>query len=83
MAHFAQIDPDTNLVLRVITISNDVTHDDEGIEYEERGIKLCQQLYGANTIWKQTSYHGNFRGCYAGIYFLYDAERDEFMPPAT
>ena len=40
----------------------------------------------ANTLklegtWLQTSYHGNFRGTYAGIGYTYDADADVFVPP--
>jgi hypothetical protein len=31
--------------------------------------------------WKQTSYNNNFRGKYAGIGDIYDAELDEFVTP--
>lgn len=81
MAHFAQIDPATSVVLRVIAISNDVTYDEHGVEHEDWGIALCKQLYGANTVWVQTSYSGSFRGRYAGISFLYDKKADVFVPP--
>lgn len=81
MAHFAQVDPKTGLVFRVIAISNNVTYDENGVEHEDRGIALCKQLYGADTEWVQTSYNGSFRGHYAGIYFLYDRQRDVFVPP--
>lgn len=81
MAHFAQIDPATSVVLRVVAISNDVTYDEHGVEHEDRGIALCKQLYGAQTEWVQTSYSGSFRGRYAGISFLYDRQADVFVPP--
>ena len=65
MAHFAELDKD-NKVLRVIVISNDDTHNADGIEQEELGIAFCQSLFGEDTIWVQTSYNANIRGKYAG-----------------
>jgi hypothetical protein len=81
MAHFAQLDPATNVVIRVIVVSNDVLTDDEGTEHEELGVVLCQQLYGAGTKWIQTSYNGNFRRYYAGVGFRYSEEKDVFIRP--
>ena len=37
---------------------------------------------GNPSLWIQTSYTGSIRGCYAGIGFTYDADIDEFIPPA-
>jgi len=75
MAHFAQLDQ-SNTVLRVVVIDNA----DIG-ESEAAGIALCQQLYGAETQWKQTSYNGNFRKNYAGVGYKYDAKLNAFIPP--
>ena len=80
MAHFAELDSN-NKVIRVIVISNDETHDENGIEQEELGIKFCQSLYGPNTKWVQTSYNANFRNKYAGIGWFYDSEKDIFIEP--
>lgn len=79
MAHFAELDKD-NKVLRVIVISNDETHDAQGVEKEELGIAFCQKLFGENTRWVQTSYNGLLRGSFAGVGDTYDAELDEFVP---
>lgn len=81
MAHFAQINPINNIVLRVVVISNEVTHDDNGIENEDLGIAHCKKLFGDSTTWIQTSYNGSFRGCYAGVGYTYDPEFDAFIPP--
>ena len=70
MAHFAQLDSN-NVVLQVIVVSNDDTSDNNGVENENIGIGFCQQLLGADTNWKQTSYNGNMRGNYAGIGYTY------------
>ena len=79
MAHFAQLDQN-NIVTQVI-----VVHDNElldnGVESESKGIDFCKSLYGADTVWKQTSYDGTFRRNFAGIGFLYNQMRDAFIPP--
>jgi hypothetical protein len=80
MAHFAELDKN-NIVLRVIVVSNADTSDLSGVEREEIGVAFCKAHYGASTIWKQTSYNGNFRKNYAGIGYSYDASRDAFIAP--
>lgn len=80
MAHFAELDQN-NVVLRVIVVANKDTADSDGNEVEAIGVAFCQSLYGADTIWKQTSYHGNFRKNYASIGYTYDSVRDAFIPP--
>jgi len=82
MAHFAQLD-DNNLVTQVIVVDNSELEDSNGVEQEAIGITFCTNLFGADTVWKQTSYNGNFRKNYAGIGFTYDATRDAFIPPQT
>lgn len=78
MAHFAQLD--NNVVTRVIVISNsDIIED--GLESEEKGIEICKNLLGENTVWVQTSYNGTFRKRYAGIGYTYSNEYDAFIPP--
>ena len=86
MAHFAELDPTTNIVKRVIVVSNDVTYDDNNIEREDRGIALCKQLHGNHTEWVQTSYSGSFRRYFAGTGFTYNREADVFItscPPGV
>ena len=80
MAHFAEID-ENNVVLRVIVVHNNDTHDVDGVEDEALGQAFCTNLLGGN--WKQTSYNGNFRGRYAGIGYTYDAQLDEFIAPVV
>ena len=80
MAHFAELDSN-NVVKRVIVISNDNNVDSDGNEDESVGIAFCRSLYGANTNWKQTSYHENMRKRYAGKGCLYNAELDIFTDP--
>lgn len=80
MAHFAKLD-ENNIVLEVIVVNNDVVQNLPFPDSEPIGVAFCQSLFGADTIWKQTSYNGNFRGCYAGIGFLYDPVDDVFVNP--
>ena len=77
MAHFAQLD-ENNVVLQVIVVNNEDCQDDNGVEQESVGIAFCQALFGADTVWKQTSYNGNIRKNYAGIGGVYDSARDAF-----
>jgi hypothetical protein len=72
MAHFARIIDGT---VREVIVINNVELDDGGIESEAKGIAFCQSLFGADTVWVQTSYTGSpvggppktDRGKYAGI----------------
>lgn len=80
MAHFAQLDVN-NIVTEVIVVNNAVIDNLPFPESEPVGVEFCQSLYGANTIWKQTSYNGNFRKNYAAVGGTYDAEFDVFIPP--
>jgi len=79
MAHFAQLD-ENNKVLNVIVISNDFTHDENGIEQESLGVAYCKELFGQDTKWVQTSFNSNFRNKYAGIGDLYLEDRNAFVP---
>ena len=79
MAHFARIQD--NIVREVIVINNEVIIDSNGVEQEQLGIDFCKSLYGQDTEWVQTSYNGNFRGKYAGVGDMYDAENDIFKYP--
>jgi len=69
MAHFAEIDS-TNTVLRVIVVAD---------EHEANGAEWCNKLLGGT--WVQTSYNGRIRKQYAGIGFVYDAVKDQFVAP--
>lgn len=80
MAHFAQLD-ENNIVTKVIVVGNEDTSDADGFEVEEIGISFCKNLYGEDTIWKQTSYNHRLRFRYAGIGYMYDEELDAFIPP--
>ena len=70
MAHFARLDSD-NIVTDVIVI-NDADSGGGTLDTENTGITFCQNHVGDNSsVWKQTSYSGQFRGNYAGIGFTY------------
>jgi len=76
MAHFAQLD-ENNIVVQVI-VGVDEPHDGEAIYFQTTG-----------KVWKKTSYNTvggvhslggtPFRKNYAGIGFIYDAQRDAFI----
>jgi len=82
MASFAKLD-NNNIVLAVLSVSNEVIKDTNGVEQEVLGVQFLKSLYGQDTNWKQTSYNNNFRKNYAGIGFIYDETRDAFIPPKT
>ena len=69
MAHWAEID-ENNIVLRVTVGDNN--DPDEGYQW------LIENLGGT---WIKTSYNGNIRKNYAGIGYIYDADRDAFIAP--
>jgi hypothetical protein len=73
MAHWAELD-ENNYVLRVTVGDNDDPNGDEGYQW------LIDNLGGR---WIQTSYNSNFRGCFAGIGYYYNAEKDEFEVPSA
>jgi len=84
MAYFAELD-DTNTVLRVISVSNDVCGEPT-LGFPDTC--AAGRAFIANTLklggnWKQTSYNGDFRGTYAGVGYTYDADLDEFVTPET
>jgi hypothetical protein len=81
MAHFAQLDPN-NVVVQVIVVNNDVVENLPFPESEPLGVQFCQSLFGSDTRWVQTSYNASFRGCYAGIGYMYDVVDDVFVPAA-
>ena len=80
MAHFAELDSN-NIVLRVLVVGNNDCLDGDNNESESVGIAFLQNLYGSDTIWKQTSYNGKIRKNYAGTGYTYDQTRDAFIAP--
>lgn len=94
MAHFARLD-ENNVVLEVNALSNHElvtsknTVDENGnvvvslVESEDKGIAFLTAWSGGHTNWKQTSYNATFRGKFAGIGDIYDAETNEFRSPVV
>jgi len=87
MAHYAFIEPKTMLVVKVITgVDETVSQIDAdgtkvGGSSEAWEAFYEAQSWHAGLICKRTSYHGNIRGVYAGIGYIYNAELDKFVPP--
>jgi len=86
MAHFALVDSG-NIVASVIVISNDDCGGGTFPGSEPIGQAFIAGPHpgGLNLkgVWKQTSYSGSFRGCFAGPDFIYDPVLDIFVPPAA
>jgi hypothetical protein len=80
MAHFARIDD--GIVREIIVIDNADCGGGDFPESEPVGQAFIASI-GLAGEWLQTSYNGNFRGCYAGIGYTYDADLDVFIPPAA
>jgi len=78
MAHFAKIGLNSK-VIEVIKVNNEVLRDADGIEQETISIDFLTKLTGW-AIWKQTSYNSNIRKNYAGKGYIYDEDRDAFIP---
>jgi hypothetical protein len=62
MAHYAKLD-ENNIVIETIVIADKDCLDENGVECEENGRKMCEALTG-HAKWKKTSY--NTRG---GVYY--------------
>lgn len=77
MAHFAQIE--NNIVTQVIVVSNDDAPDPYP-QSETLGQRFIASL-GLAGEWRQTSYNAKFRKHYAGIGYIWDEQRDAFIPP--
>lgn len=71
MSHFAEIDKN-NKVIQVLVGDNNDPNGDEGYQW------LIENFGGT---WVKTSYNGKIRKNYAGIGYLYDTDRDAFIPP--
>jgi hypothetical protein len=88
MASFAKIGLNGK-VIEVLSVVNEVLHDANGVEKEDIGVDFLTKLTGY-PVWKQTSYntHGGvhssggtpFRKNHAGIGYIYDEDRDAFIP---
>jgi hypothetical protein len=80
MAHFAQIDTD-DVVQQVIIVANSCLDDKDFPLSEPLGQAFIADTLKLSGLWKQTSYNSQFRGRYAGIGDIYDADLDEFVTP--
>jgi|SRR6056300_1618627 hypothetical protein len=74
MAHFAKLGIG-NIIEKVLVVSNDVA------TTEQTGVDFLNNLYGSRDVWKQTSYNENFRKNFASVGYIYDQDRDAFIPP--
>jgi hypothetical protein len=70
MPHFAELN-ESNEVIYITYMSDKVITDENGVEQEQMGIDHLHTHHGADRTWVRTSYHGNFRGNYAGIGYTY------------
>ena len=78
MAHFAQVTND--IVYEVIVVANDDCDNLPFPESEPVGQAFIASL-GIAGEWLQTSYNGNFRGCYAGIEYAWNGT--DFVAPVA
>lgn len=85
MAHFAQVD-EAGIVRQVIVISNSDCGGGEYPASEPIGQAFINGPHpdglALEGVWRQTSYSGSFRGCYAGLGYTYSSVADKFVPPA-
>ena len=90
MAHYAFIDPTSNLVVKVLTgVDENITQiDTDGTEVggstEAWESFYAAQPWNSGLICKRTSYNAEtngYRGHYAGIDYTYDAVNDVFISP--
>ena len=79
MAHFAHLDSD-GVVVNVYTLDNSEIGNKPFPESEPLGQAFFQQLF-PESVFKQTSYNGNFRCRYAGVGYTYSEQYDAFIAP--
>jgi hypothetical protein len=83
MAYYAFLNSN-NIVTEVITgVDEEVVQTDLDGTQVGGSSEAWEIFYGnfRNQICKRTSYNGNYRKNYAGIGYIYDQERDAFIPP--
>ena len=78
MAHFALVA--NTIVDQVIVIANENCDDLPFPASEPVGQAFIASM-GITGEWLQTSYNGNFRGCYAGIGYTWNGT--DFVPPTV
>ena len=77
MAHFAKLED--NQVTDIVVIDNNDIVGADGNESEDVGIVFLKDLFGQDTVWKQSSWSASFRKNYAMIGGTYDADKDAFI----
>ena len=84
MAHFARIDA-SSIVTEVIVINNDNCGGGDFPASEPVGQAFINGPHpdglALDNEWRQTSYSGSFRGCFAGLGYTFDGTN--FIPPAV
>jgi hypothetical protein len=82
MAYFAKLN-ESNVVIEVISVSNEICGEPTLTfpDTDSAGRAFIANTLRLNGTWLQTSFHGNFRGTYAGIGYTYDAALDIFVAP--
>ncbi len=82
MAHFAELNS-SNVVLRVIVVSNDDVDANGGDQHADAETFVTTIVpYSTDGVaWKQTSYNNNFRRRYSAIGNTYNSELDMFILP--
>jgi len=82
MAHFALIDA-SSIVREVIVISNTDCGGGDFPASEPIGQAFINGPHPDNLdlegVWRQTSYSGSFRGCFAGLGYTFNGT--DFVPP--
>jgi len=53
----------------------------DGVESEAKGVAFLVMWSNGYPFWKQTSYNGSMRKNYAAIGYIYDQQRNAFIPP--
>jgi hypothetical protein len=84
MAHFAKVN-ENGAVEQVIVVSNE-SCGEPALSFPDTevvGVGFITGTLGLDGTWRQTSYNGNFRGCYAGAGYTYDEENDVFVAPVA
>ena len=84
MAHFARIDA-SSIVTQVIVINNVDCGGGDFPASEPVGQAFINGPHpdglALDGEWRQTSYSGSFRGCFAGLGYTFDGTN--FIPPAA
>ena len=58
MAHFAKLE--NNIVTDIVVVDNNDIIGADGNESEDVGIVFLKDMFGQDTVWKQTSYNDKF-----------------------